>query len=91
MLRKFLTVVLPIALPFIVYFMYVAIARWRGVRSGEESVPWPWLTAGGVMLVAAVLIGWRVLSDPAAPGDTIIMPRLEGGEVRPSEVLREGQ
>ncbi len=87
MLRKFLTVVLPIALPFIVYFIYVALARRRGVRLDET--PWAWLTAGGVMLMAAVLIGWKLLSDPARPGDTIVMPRYEGGEVRPSEVIRE--
>lgn len=87
MLRKFLTVVLPIALPFIVYFIYVALARRRGVKLDET--PWAWLTAGGVVLLAAVLISWKLLSDPARPGDTIVMPRYEGGEVRPSEVIRE--
>ena len=51
MLRKFLTVVLPIALPFIVYFIYVALARRRGVKLDET--PWAWLTAGGVVLLAA--------------------------------------
>lgn len=87
MLKKLLTIVLPIAAPFIVYFIYAALSKRRELKL--EDTPWPWLTAGGVALMAAVLIGWNLLSDPAKPGETIMMPRYEGGEVKPSEVIRE--
>lgn len=92
MLRKLLTIVLPIALPFLVYFFYVAWARARAAKGqGPQfsDAPWPWLAAGGVVLMAAALIGWRVMSDPAAPGAEIIPDRLVDGEVQPSRVVDE--
>ena len=89
MLRKLLTIVLPIALPFLVYFAYVAIARWRARHSAQapsySDGPWLWLGTGGVALMAAALIAWRLLSDPAQPGDRIIPDRLIDGEIQPSQ------
>lgn len=91
MLNKFLMVVLPIALPFLVYFLYVSIARLSGSgQTGSASLadaPWPWLALTGIILMAAALIGWRVLSDPAAPGTRIEQPRYIDGEVVPSRRL----
>lgn len=93
MLRQFLTVVLPMALPFIVYFAYVALARRRSATTGKApgvaDAPWPWLAATGVVLVAAVLIGWRLVSDPAQPGEQILPDRYIDGELVPSEIIRE--
>lgn len=93
MLKKILTVVLPMVLPFIVYFLYVTLARWRAAATGKtpgtSDAPWPWLAATGVVLVAAALIGWRLVSDPAEPGQQIIPDRYIDGELVPSEVIRE--
>ncbi len=88
MLRQILTVVLPIALPFLVYFLYVSLARSQGGGQNNTATmsdaPWPWLALTGLVLMAAVLIGWRILSDPAAPGTRIEQPRYIDGELIPS-------
>ncbi|RDD61677.1 hypothetical protein [Ferruginivarius sediminum] len=93
MLRKLLTIVLPIALPFVVYYLYITWARMRGAGQGQQpgykDPPWPWLAAGGVVLMAAALIAWRVLSDPAAPGAEIVPDRYIDGQVEPSYVVEE--
>jgi uncharacterized membrane protein len=93
MLKKLLTVVLPIALPFLVYFFYVTLARMRGTQQGGKpdytDAPWHWLALGGLVLMLAALGSWRILSDPAPPGAKIIPDRYIDGEVRPSEVIEE--
>lgn len=93
MLRKFLTIVLPIALPFLVYFMYVALARMRGSQQGRQPSytegPWHWLALGGLVLMLAALGSWRILSDPAPPGAKIIPDRYIDGEVEPSRVIEK--
>ncbi|MEX0758152.1 MAG: hypothetical protein WD100_01105 [Tistlia sp.] len=77
MLRKLLTVVLPIALPFLVWAAYVWAARWKANRKATgaplpswANPPWGWLILAGALLVAASLIAARFLAD----GD-ILVPR----------------
>lgn len=95
MLNKFLTVVLPIVLPFLVYFLYVSIARLRGggenAKPALENAPWPWLAVAGLVLMGGALIGWRILSDPAAPGTRIEQPRFIDGELVPSHRVEEDE
>ena len=52
MLRLFLQYLLPISLPFILYFAYVAVTR-RGGASWLKEGPWLWLLLAGVVLLAA--------------------------------------
>ncbi|MBK1668770.1 hypothetical protein CKO28_12090 [Rhodovibrio sodomensis] len=91
MLKKFLTIVLPIALPFLVYWGYVLVARWRARRTGgaERDIPWPWavLTLVGVVLMVSILVGYRILGEQANPDQQIIPERYIDGEVRDSEVV----
>mgnify|MGYP006426466967 CR=1 FL=1 len=91
MLKKFLTIVLPIALPFLVYWGYVVLAQWRARKSGgvERDLPWPWavLTLVGVMLMVSTLIGVRVLGEQARPGQQITPERYIDGEIQDGEVL----
>jgi hypothetical protein len=92
MLKKILTIVLPIALPFIVYMFYVMMARRGGGASGRvptvSNAAWPWLGMAGVALMAAVLISYRlVFSNPAGP-DVVVEPnRYIDGEIRPYRVI----
>ena len=90
MLRKFLTVILPIALPFLVYFGYRALAR-RRARSGGppprwQEAPWHWILLAGVSLMLAALIFWRVTGG-VPPGTKLEAPRLIDGEVAPGRVV----
>ena len=91
MLRKLLTVVLPIALPFLVYWVYVLLARRRaralaeGEPPGWQDAPWTWIIASSVVLLAATLITTRLMSG-AEPGAKIEPPRLSDGTVAPARV-----
>lgn len=89
MLKKLLTVVLPFALPFIVYFAYVAIARARAAAGKPDlgETPWPWLALTGVGLMAAVLIGVWAFSDAPKPGTVYIPDRYIDGELIPGEAV----
>lgn len=91
MLKKFLTIVLPIALPFLVYWGYVALARYRARKTGgvERDIPWPWavLTLVGVLLMVSTLVGYRVLGEQAQPGQQITPERYIDGQIQDSEVI----
>ena len=62
MLRKLLTVVLPLMLPTLIYMAYMMIDRRKAAASGGAAVPWwvgapwTWLVTGGVLLAAIVLV-----------------------------------
>ncbi len=75
MLKKLLTVVLPIALPFIVWAIYVWAARWKEAKreAGEAlpswaNAPWGWLILSGVLLTVVTLVAARFLAD----GDILV-------------------
>lgn len=90
MLKKFLTIVLPIALPFLVYFGYVLLARWRARKTGVETdIPRPWaiLTLVGVLLMVATLVGVRFLGEQGGPGSRVIPDRYIDGEIQDSEIV----
>lgn len=92
MLRVLLTVVLPLALPLLVYAGYLAMLRRRAQLTGETRLPrwqegpWPWLILAGVALLAAVFVAYR-LSTGVPPGTKLEAPRLIDGKVAPSRVI----
>ena len=90
MLKKLLTVVLPIALPFIVYGIYVYLDRRRaqaagdaGAARGWHNAPWTWIITMSAVLLAATLITVRMMSG-VAPGTKVEPPRLIEGEIQPA-------
>lgn len=92
MLKKLLTVVLPLALPFIVYFGYLALARRRARQAGGTPSPWadaPWpaIALAGLLLMAGVLVGVRIFGEQAQPGAKIVPDRYIDGEIEPSRVV----
>lgn len=92
MLRILLTVVLPVALPLLLYVGYLAMVRRRVQAGGGEVLarwqegPWPWLILAGVALLAAVFVAFR-LTTALPPGTKLEAPRLIDGRVVPSRVI----
>ena len=90
MIRLVFLVLLPLLAPFIVYGLYVWLAR-RGQPAGggngrpppgQEKQPWVWLLLAGVCLSAAVLV-FVGQQRGVAPGTKLLPPALVDGEVVP--------
>ncbi len=92
MLRILLTIVLPVALPLLLYIGYVSMMRRRAQAAGEDEPPrwdegpWAWFALAGVGLVLAVLVAVR-LSSGVPPGTKLEAPRMIDGEVVPSRAI----
>jgi hypothetical protein len=87
MLRILVTIVLPIALPFAAYGVYLIVLRRRQMRAGAaqspaDELPWPWLLGASLVLLLIVLVGLRIL-DGYRPGTELAPPRYQGGEIVP--------
>lgn len=65
MLRKFLTVILPFLLPFLIYGFYLLLRRYQAARKGQPpppgwaGAPWGTIFAAAVFLTAATLVTYR--------------------------------
>ncbi len=92
MIRKLLTIGLPLLAPFIVYFIWWWTMRRRALAEAEgrdvgpwENLPWIWLISTGVSLAAISLVVTALLTggDPFADYQT---PRFEDGKIVPGRV-----
>lgn len=91
MLRKLLLVVLPLILPFLLYGLYVTIARSRARTAGAplpswQDAPWAWILGFGALLMIVGLITLRVTTG-IEPGRTIEPQRVIDGEIQPSRAV----
>ncbi|WP_035691097.1 DUF6111 family protein [Azospirillum halopraeferens] len=86
-MRAFLTFVLPLLLPTV---LFVAWLAWRARNGGPpldlSRLPWPWLAGSGVALLVLVLGAWA-LSGGAPPGTAYVPARMEGGRVIGGEAV----
>jgi hypothetical protein len=89
MIRILLTVLLPMALPAAVYFLWFANERRRAMAAGKPEevprlgdVPWFVLASAGIAIAAVVLVATSIYSGDE-PGTTYVPPHLEGGHVVP--------
>jgi hypothetical protein len=87
MLRVLLTVLLPLAAPFILYLAWLWLVRRRAV-AGELTVdwrtaPWPWLLAVGVA-GALASFAWLYVSTGHPAGTRFAPPSVVDGVVVPS-------
>ncbi len=93
-MRKVLTIALPLVLPFLLYWVYLALARRRAGRAGGaaarrwQEAPWIWMTAAGVALMFASLAYFGVTGG-VEPGVRLQPPSLVDGEVLPSRPVSE--
>lgn len=87
MMRKLLTVALPLLLPFVLYWAYLSLGRRKAAGAGaaarRQDVPWIWIAGAGVVLMIASLAAFG-LSGGVAPGTRMVPPTLVDGEIVPS-------
>ena len=85
MTRFLLHYVIPLLLPFAVYFGIVALTRGRH-PGWLDNTPWFSLSACGLGLVAVGLVAWGLLSG-SAPGERYLPPRFEDGRIVPGRTV----
>lgn len=87
MLREFLTLVVPLLLPTILYLLWLRAMRWSetGSAIAWHRLPWVWLVLTGVALTALVLFVVTVGFGTAMPG-IYIPPRFENGRIIPGHI-----
>ncbi len=78
-MRALLAIVIPLALPTILYFMYTALARRRSgagqVPAAPMEMPWSWLLVAGGILAAVTFVALYVFED------------RERGQYHPAQVI----
>jgi hypothetical protein len=87
MTRFFLTVLLPLVLPTVLYVAWSG-SLGRVGQPGQEAewraLPWTWLVALGVILAGLVIIA--VVQIGGTRGGTYVPPHVEHGVVVPGHV-----
>jgi hypothetical protein len=89
MIRAFLTVVLPLLLPTALYLLWaVAMRRAEAAGVGDllRTVPWVWLSAAGVALLAVVLVLAALGFGRSADTAHYVPPRAVDGRIVPGHV-----
>nr|WP_298686695.1 DUF6111 family protein [uncultured Dongia sp.] len=80
MMRAILEVIIPLALPALLYWLYLRIQERRGVTVRE--VPLSWLAViGVVLLIISLGAGWLAGSEP--PTGKYVPPKVVDGVVVP--------
>ncbi len=87
MLRVVVTIILPLILPTVLYLAWMRLGGWseRGGPAASGALPWLWLAATGVVLLAAVLYVVTVHYGTSTPG-IYVPPRLENGRIIPGHI-----
>jgi len=87
MLRVFLTIVLPLILPTLIYLLWLRSVG--GVPAGGappwRALPWVWLAGAGAVLLALVLFAVTVRFGSPQPG-VYVPPRWEHGTIVPGHI-----
>ena len=92
MTRFFVTVLLPLVLPTLLYALWSGSLGRTG-QPGQEAewrrLPWTWLAALGVILAGAVVIA--VVQIGGSRGGVYVPPHLQNGVVVPGHVEPAGK
>ncbi|MCP5366521.1 MAG: hypothetical protein H6907_04940 [Hyphomicrobiales bacterium] len=85
-MRQLLTYLVPLALPFVIYAMWVSHARKKNPENPMAFFdgPWVWAAAAGLGLLMASLVALAIL-DRHEPGQAYVPPHMEDGRVVPGE------
>jgi hypothetical protein len=94
-LRNVLLFLIPFLLPVALTYAYVAIARERAKRTGEEPLdwvkgPWFWALVAGVVLLFAALFLYDMW-EGYDRGTRMQPPRVIDGQIEPAQPLEEGE
>jgi hypothetical protein len=87
MLRVFLTIVLPLLLPTLLYLLWIGAlgSPQEGGAMPWTAVPWIWLAGAGALLVAIVLFVVTVHFGSSEEG-VYVPPRWQGDQIVPGHV-----
>lgn len=89
MIRAFLTVILPLLLPTALYLLWVVAMRRAEVVGASDllrGLPWIWLGAAGLALLAAVLVMAALGFGRSADTAHYVPPRAIDGRIIPGHV-----
>jgi hypothetical protein len=87
-MRVFLTIVVPLILPTLLYMLYLAARRPRlaGQPTAEEKqIPWLWLVAIGAVLMVITFFAVAHLED-APPGSHYEPAKVKDGRIEPGHL-----
>ncbi len=96
MIRKLITIILPLLLPTLIYFFWVWMARRQQIKNDAEGTdrkifsdaPWIWLSIGGCGLLAVtLLITPLILGKPSKPGE-YVAPQYREGKIIPGHYAK---
>jgi hypothetical protein len=85
MTRIALTIVVPLLLPTVLYWLWLR-ATGRLAVGGYAALPWPWLLSVGVALTALTLVVVTVHYGNSPQG-AYVAPHVEDGKMVPGHVV----
>lgn len=88
MIRALVTIILPLLLPTLLYVLWVIAMRraeTAGVAALLQEMPWPWLAAAGLLLVAGVLVLVSMYMGSGGRGE-YVPPRAVDGLIVPGHI-----
>jgi hypothetical protein len=86
MLRVFLTIVLPLLFPTVLYLLWVtALGSQEGRALSWAAIPWIWLICAGTILLTIVLFIVTVRFGSPEEG-VYVPPRWKGGQIVPGHI-----
>jgi hypothetical protein len=92
MTRILLQIVLPLALPFLAYALWLSVERRRAEKLGRGEIPgWSeapvvWLGASGLALAAIAAAGFLLLQGGDKADGVYVPPHLENGRIVPGHM-----
>ncbi|KAA5604640.1 hypothetical protein F1188_14585 [Roseospira marina] len=96
-MRVFLTIILPLMAPSLLYMGWILLRSQAGQSAGQgdggglarvlaRDVPWATLVIAGAVLTGVVTTALYVTQETGAPGEVYVPPRFEDGRIIPGEV-----
>lgn len=82
-MRLFLTVILPLLLPSLLFLLWAVVTRGRA--PDLRSSAWLWSIGGGLVLLL-VILGVFGVRDRADPGSAYVPAQMQDGEVVPGHI-----
>lgn len=86
MIRAFLTVILPLLLPTVLYLLWATAMRRTVPVDLLRELPWIWLSAAGIVLLVAVLVLVAFGFGRSADTAHYVPPRTVNGKIVPGHV-----
>ena len=92
MTRVFLTIILPLLLPTVLYLLWAVLTnrfRLGGALETWERLPWIWLGLAGLAAAGVVVVTMVQIGDRAE--GIYVAPHVENGEIVPGHVIPPAQ